>query len=148
MSPRTITDPSGRVIITEHDDRDTPFALIVGQVINVRGISAFSELVRLPMERARRGHLLLSGNVQTTAAFTGQYVAMELNVVGYVGASPTTLLYTAMDSNLNLAQFTWDEPETYGAIGIEARQLVDGLPSGTATGIAQLTFTLSGFYWR
>lgn len=148
MEQKTTRDPSGRVTIYETDDRDTPFPIVAGQVISARGVAAFSELIRVPMERARRGHLLISANVVTNAAFANQYVCIEINIVGYIGAAATTLLYTAVDSNLNLATFGWDEPLSLAAIGIEARQNVDGLASGSATGIDFLTFTLAGTYWR
>lgn len=146
--PRTTRDPSGRVTIVENDDRDTPFPIIQPGPANVAGVAAFAELVRIPMERARRGQLFLSGSVITTAAFTGQYVYIDLHVLGYIGAAPSVLFRTAMDSNQNLADFAWEDPETYSSLGIEARQVVDGAASGVTTGIQILTFTVAGTYWR
>jgi hypothetical protein len=146
--PRTFRDPSGRVTITETDDRDTAFPIIVSQPADVRGIAAFSELVRIPLERARRGQLFMSATVQTNGSFTGAFVCIEVNVVGYIASAPTKIMATAMDSNINLVSFSWDEPESYSALGIEARQIVDGAASGTTTGIDALNFSVAGTYWR
>jgi hypothetical protein len=146
--PRTIRDPSGRVTITETDDRDTSFPIIVSQPVNVRGIAQFSELVRIPLERARRGHLILSASVRTNLLFLAQFVFIEVNVVGYVASAPQVLMRSAMDSNSNLVTFHWDVPETFGSLGIEARQNVNGRPSGDTTGIDDLNFSVAGSYWR
>jgi hypothetical protein len=145
---RTYRDPSGRVIIEERDDRDTSFAITTPQPGDVRGLSAFSEIIRIPLERARRGHLVLSALIATTAAFTNQFLAIEVNVVGYVGSSGTVVAATALDNNFNLVEFSWDQPSTYAAIGIEAREIIDGQPSGSSTGIGTLTVSLAGTYWR
>lgn len=145
---RTTRSPDGRVTIVETDDRDTPFPIIVSSQISVRGIPAFSELVRIPLERARRGHLLLSASVQTNAAFVSQFVFIEVNIVGYVASAPQVLMRAAMDGNSNLISFAWDEPECYSSLGIEARQVVNGIPSGAATGIDVLGFSVAGTYWR
>jgi hypothetical protein len=146
--PRTTRSPDGRVTIVETDDRDTPFPIIVSSQISVRGIPAFSELVRIPLERARRGHLLLSASVQLNPGFVAQFVFMEVNVVGYVASAPQVLMRAAMDRNSNLVSFAWDEPECYSSLGIEARQVVNGIPSGDATGIDVLGFSVAGTYWR
>jgi hypothetical protein len=90
----------------------------------------------------------LSASVRTDAAFLGQFVFIELNVIGYVASAPQVLMRTAMDSNTNLVTFRWDVPETYGALGIEARQNVNGQPSGDPTGIVDLNFSVAGTYWR
>lgn len=145
--PQTTTIP-GVVTIVEKDDRGQPYALIQSQPANVLGLGVFSELVRIPLTRARRGHLLLSGNVQTSGAFPGQYVAIEINVVGFVGAAPTRLYATALTNLFNLVAFGWEEPETYSSLAFEARQIVDGQPSFVSTGITLLTFTIAGTYWR
>jgi hypothetical protein len=146
--PRTTRDPSGRVTIVETDDRGSPFPIIVSQPVNVRGIAAFSELVRIPMERARKGHLLLSALVRTNGLFLAQFVFVEINVVGYVASAPQVLMRTALGANTNLVTFSWDEPDTYGSLGIEARQNVDGQPSGDTAGIDDLNFSVAGTYWR
>lgn len=148
VETRTTTDPSGRVIITEHDDRGSPVPLISPQVISVLGIAAFSELLRFPLERARRGHLFISGTVSTNGSFTGQYVCIDIQVVAYIGAAATIVWGTAMDSNLNQAEFAWDQPQSYASLAIQARQVVDGLPSGVTTGIDVLSLTAAGTYWR
>ena len=148
VESRTTTDPSGRVTIVEKDDRGSSYPIILSQNIDVRGISAFSELGRITLERARKGHLFLSATAQTNGAFTGSFVAIEVKVVGYVASAASVLLYTAMDSNINLVNFAWDEPNSYTALGIEARQIVDGLASGTTTGIDFLNFSVAGTYWR
>jgi hypothetical protein len=144
---RSFRDPTGRVVIEEKDDRDSPFPLLTPGALDVRGIAAFSELVRLSTERARKGHLTLSGQVATSGAFTGQFACMEIHVIGYVASTPTILLSSALGAG-GLLSFSWDEPESYSALGIEAQQIVDGAPSGDATGIDVLSFAVAGTYWR
>lgn len=145
--PVITTDPTGRVVIQESDDRDTGFP-IVTPPYSVLGIADFSVLAQVPLERARRGVLLITGNVVTNASFTGSFVVLEMNVIGWISGSPTVIMSLALDSNIPVATCEWDVPETYSAVGIEARQNVDGLPSGVTTGITTLAFSLAGTYWR
>jgi hypothetical protein len=148
LEPKTITDATGRVRIIERDDRDQPYPLIQTQPASVLGVGTFSEVLRLEMLRARRGQLFLSASINTTAAFLGQYAAVAYNVVGYLGAAGTVLMRSGLSNYFPLASYEWEEPETYSAISIEARQIVDGLPSTVQTGIQTLSLTCYGFYWR
>jgi hypothetical protein len=146
-STRTLRDPSGRVVIEETDDRDTPFALLIPQPLDVRGVGAFAELARLLTDRARKGHLTISCQASTTGAFTGQYLCADIRIIGYVASSPTVLMSSALGAGA-LLSFSWDEPESYSGIGIEARQIVDGAPSSSTTGVALLGLAVAGTYWR
>jgi len=154
---RTLTDPTGRVIIVEHDDRDTCDTWNSPQpTYNVAQVAAFTELGKLPLDLVdgtgarvvyRRGTLLVTSNVIAIAGFAQQYLCIELNILGYIGSTPIVLARTAMDSNLNTYRHSWDLPESYSAIGFEARQNVDGAASGAA--VAQtLVFAVSARLWR
>jgi hypothetical protein len=144
---RTV-DPSGRVIITESDDRGAPYTLFQSQPASVLGIASFTEVLRLEMLRARRGHLYLSASVVTTAAFTGQYLAVAYNVVGYRGSAGSVLFRSGLGANFNLSSFEWNDPETYNSLAVEARAVIDGVGSSTTTGIVVLSLSVSGTYWR
>jgi len=148
VDPVVTRTPDGRVEIVEVDDRDTAYPLLVTAPANILGLSGFSEVYRFPLERARRGQLILSANVATTAAFVNQYVYIEVNVIAYLASAPILVHRTGLDANINLVTFDWDVPSTYGAIGIQAREVVDGLPSSINTGISALQLSAAGFYWR
>jgi len=143
-----VTTPDGRVVIVETDDRDTAFGLLTSQPADCRGLNAFSEVFRLPMTRARRGHLLLSANIATSAAFVNQYIYIETMIVAYLASAPIIMLRTALDSNINLLEWRWDVPESYGALGIQAQAVIDGQPSSVTTGVLALQLSAAGFYWR
>jgi hypothetical protein len=143
------TGPGGvRVRIVENDDRGQPYPLIQSQPANILGMSVYQEVVRLEMVRARMGQIFVSASIATTAAFTGQYVAIGYNVVGYLGSAGSVLLRSGLSNTFNLAAYTWEEPESYSSLAIEARQIVDGLPSGVTTGITVLSLAIAGTYWR
>jgi hypothetical protein len=146
--PQTTRDPSGRVRITEWDDRGQPYNLFQSQPASVLGIPSFSEVLRLEMEHARRGHLYIAASVVTNASFTGQYVGIAYNVVGYRGSAGAVLFRSGLAGTFNLASFEWDDPESYNSLAIEARQVVDGVGSSTTTGIVVLSLSVSGTYWR
>lgn len=147
--PTTVTDASGRVIITTKDDRDTPFGFQSPNAISINGLAAFSEVFRFELTRARRGHVLLSANVATDGSFANQYVYIEVNVLAYVGATPAVVMRTGLDQNLPQVKWTWDVPDTYSQIGIEARMIVDGkAPTGAVVGVDSLTLAAIGTYWR
>jgi hypothetical protein len=146
--PQTTVDPTGRVRIIEKDDRGQPFSLFQSQPASVLGVGAFSEVLRLEMLRARRGQLFLAASIFTTTAFTNQYVAIAYNVVGFLGAAGSVLMRSGLTNTFPIASFEWEEPETYSALAIEARQIVDGVPSAVQTGIQTLNLTCYGFYWR
>ncbi len=145
---RAVKDPTGRVVVEETDDRDTAFPLVMTSPGNVAGLSDFSMLWRQDLIRARRGHVILSANVITTAAFVRDFACIELNVVAYVASSAQVVFSTAIDSNIPLAEYEWDTPDAFGALAIEARQNVNGAGDSDVTGIATMTFTVAGFYWR
>lgn len=148
VEPKIWQDPSGRVRVVESDDRGMPFNLFQSQPASVLGIPTLSEVLRLEMEHARRGHLYISSNIVTTAAFTGQYVAIAYTVVGYRGSAGSVLFRSGLAGAFNLAEFKWDEPETYSSLAVEARQIVDGAGSSVVTGITVLTLSVFGTYWR
>lgn len=151
------TDPSGRVTVHEIDDRGLADTWTAPQALDVRARGQFTELARIICDSTDsfgrrvlyvRGCLFLSAIVVPGAAFTQQYLGMEINVTGYVGSTPILLKRIGMDQSLsNQARYIWDGPEAFQAIGIEARQIVNGLPDGTVTPQA-LTLGLVARLWR
>lgn len=145
---KAYTDPSGRVKVVEHDDRDSPFPILTTQPINCIGIAAFSEMLRYPLTRARRGHIYLSGNVVTTAAFTSQFLAVDVRVIGFIASAPSVVFQTALSATFALAEYSWEDPKSFTALGIEVRQNINGAGSGVTTGIQVLSLSVAGTYWR
>lgn len=136
------------VKIEETDDRDRPYPLAAQASFSVKGLDQFNVIYQEPLIRARRAALMVAVSVATTSAFTGQFVGVEFNVLGYSLAGGDVIYRGALDGFLPMHSIEWEEPFTYNSIGLEARQIIDGLPSGVTTGIGTLALSISGFYWR
>lgn len=162
MDPSQATlDAAGRVHIVETDDRGQADTWTAPQALDVRQRGAFTELARIPLDFNQidpqtgqshrvlyvRGSLILSATVIPGSSFTNQYLAMEINVVGYVGSSASLLKRIGLDNNQNQSRYIWDGSEAWQSIGIEARQIVDGVPDGT-TAVQQLTLGAVARLWR
>ena len=89
--------------------------------------------------RARREHL-------TPAGFTGDTLVLEVNLVGYIGALPTIVDRGSLSQTSPSRRFRFDDVENYTAVGVEARQVVDGVPNSTAIPAA-FQFQLFGLFW-
>jgi hypothetical protein len=146
-----IKDGTGRVLRTrELDDRFELFPIIMTAPVNARGTGTdFQEVWRTAdMQRARAGHVTFSFNAEyddVTRTFANLY--LEVNVLGYVGNSATVVMYTTIDMN-TLAEFEWDDPETYSNLAFEVRQNIDGVVTPVTTGIVSCFFNVQGGYWR
>ncbi len=146
-----LKDPTGRVIRTrELDDRFERFPIIMTAPVNAMGTGpAFQEVWQSEgMERARAGHVTFSFDAQyddTTRLFS--LLCLEVNVIGYVGNTPTLVLYTTIDQN-GLGEYEWDDPDTFSKIAFEVRQNIDGVNTPDTTGIDACTFQIQGAYWR
>lgn len=149
--PEVLKDSTGRHIRTrELDDRFERFPIIMVAPVNARGTGpAFQEVWKTEgMERARAGHVTFSFDAQyddTTRTFSNLY--LEVNVIGYVGNTPTVVLYTTLDMN-GIGEFEWDDPDTFSNLAFEVRQNVDGVVTGSVVGIVSVTFNVQGAYWR
>lgn len=144
---REVQDPSGRVVVREIDDRGESFPIVQSAPANVRGLDVFQEVFRTEsMARARRGQITFNIDTILTDSFGG-FLMVEVNVVGFVGGASEVLQYCTIDPN-QLAEFRWEEPQSYSAIALEARQNVNGVNTSDTTGITQLRLNISGRYWR
>lgn len=122
------------MVIHTKDDQGEPERYNNPAPADFRQQSAFSEKITIPMNRDenqgayRLGTLLLTAQVIPGSAFTGTLLALECRVIGYIGAAPTTIKSTIFGAFLNQDVIGFDDTTSYDAIGIEGRQLVDGLP--------------------
>lgn len=147
---REIRTEDNRLIYREKDDRGSRVPIVQPRPANCRGIGSFTEVWRESLESARRGHLMLSANVEFDDTFAGSFLLLEVNVVGYVGAAGSVLFRTVLggDFDPTPVEFWWDEPETYNAIALEARQNNSGQPAPTVLGVVRADLMVNGSYWR
>ena len=140
----TVVDESGRVHITL--TRDNPLNVVVTQNYSAINAGAFVELARLDMNEVTRGQLIIGSSIAQPAGFTGDSLIMEINVIGYLGSTPTIVDRGALSQSSTSRRFRFDDVENYTALGIEARQMVNGLPNSTATPLT-LSFQGFGLFW-
>lgn len=114
--------------------------------------SSFTEKIQIPMGRSdtqgayRLGTLLLTAQVTPGPAFSGTVLALEVLVIGYIGTAATIIKSTIFGAFLNQDVIGFTDDTSYDTIGIQGRQLVDGLPSSVA--VQTLTLQASGRFTR
>lgn len=146
-------DGQGRVVVHLKDDRGEPEKWNNPATVDFRASSAFQEKIVIPMERDdtkgsfRTGTLLLNAQVVPGAAFTGTLLALEILVIGYVGTSPTTIKSTVFGAFITQDVIGLDDTTSYDTIGIQGRQVVDGVPDST-TPVQILSLQVSGRFTR
>lgn len=106
----------------------------------------FSEIVKVPLDGVSRGQLVIGSSIAPPAGFTGTTLLMEINVIGYMGALRTIVDRGVLSATSPNRRFHFDDVDTYTAIGVEARQVVDGVPNSTVTP-AQFLLQGTGLFW-
>lgn len=153
MQTSQIRDASGRVVVHTVDDRGEPEDWNNPAPGDFSGTSSFVERITIPMNRSndhgsfRLGTLLLAANVIPGPAFPNTLLALEVLVVGYVGTAGTIIKRTIFGAFFNQDVIPFDDGGSYDAIGIQGRQLVDGLPNG-AVAVVALSVQASGRFTR
>lgn len=136
---QTITDDSGQVRIVEHDDRGEP-DFWTSQAANVRQWGAFAEAISVPMAREpsagrgsfRIGTLFISAQVIGPVDTSGiDYVCLEAQVVGYVGAAGTIIKRMTFGGAATDDLVRFDDSSSFDRIAILAQQNVNGFPDGS-----------------
>jgi hypothetical protein len=140
----TVMDESGRVHITL--TRDNPLNVVVTQNYSAINGATFVELARLDMDEVTRGQIIIGSSISPPAGFSGDSLIMEINIVGYLGATPTIVDRGALSQFSTARRFRFDDVENYTALGVEARQMVNGLPNSSATPLS-LSFQAFGLFW-
>lgn len=147
--PDVIKDSSGKVVRTRDvDDRGERFPIFQVKPAACLGIVGFTEVFRLNIVRARRGQLILTLDLNadvTTAAFINAW--LDVRIVGWVGGAGQILDFFTLD-RFGMADFSWDDPESYEAISVEVQQNIDGINTATAPGLRQMNLNVGGAYWR
>lgn len=144
---RTIHEGSGRVVIEESDDRGTVESWNLAQAADMRGVGAFKEIARVETRGRARGQVLVTGQVVAGGAFTGNYLYVEFNIVGYVGSQPTIVARGCIGQKNPQQRYTFEDVDAFDELAIEARQVVDGAASSNTTAQAAL-LSASGRFWR
>lgn len=153
LSSEQITDGSGRVVLHLKDDRGEPEKWNNPVTVDFRQSASFNEKITIPMERDstkgsfRVGTLLLNAQVVPGPTFTGTLLALEILVIGYMGTSPTTIKSTVFGAFITQDVIGLTDDTSYDSIGIQGRQVVDGLPDSTAP-VAILSLQVSGRFTR
>lgn len=147
-----VKDGSGRVTIKELDDRGEP-ELYVSNTEDCRGTSVFTEKIAIPFRRipdAKKGSYvlgLLLVAAQVTDGSGADTVALEANVLGYVGSAPTVIRRMVFGPGASLQAVRFDVTDTFERVALEARVLVNGVPDGT-TVITAASLQASGRFYR
>lgn len=154
MLTSQIEDGSGRVVVHTKDDRGEPESYNAPQVGDFSASGVFEEKITITMNREEGGHgsyrlgtLLLNAQVVPGPTFTGTFLALEVQVIGYIGTSPTVIKSTIFGAFINQDVVTFTDEVSYDYIGLAGRKLVDGVPDAT-TAVQALTLQASGRFTR
>ncbi len=148
-----VQDGSGRLVLKIKDDQGEPESFNNPASADFALCGAFQEKITIDMNRSdtrgayRLGTILLAAQINPGTGFTGTLLALEVLVIGYIGTAPTTIKSTIFGAFLNQDVVGLDDTTSYDSIGIQGRQLVDGLPSSTGP-IGALTLQVSGRFTR
>lgn len=157
MVASSYTDPQGRVVVNLKDDSGRPYKF-VSNAIPIVGQSMFIEVLSIPLSQDDqltpprpnlvRGQIFLGAQISFDAAAL-QYVLADVVVIGYVGSTGTVLHRAQLgaDPDASLLRVTFEEDDTFDKIGVEARCIVNGQPSASATGIAQANISALAIMW-
>jgi hypothetical protein len=141
----TWIDPaSGRTHVIIKESR--PFNLFASKSSDASRVSTFAELVKVPLDGVSRGQLAIGSSISPPAGFAGTTLLMEINVIGYMGALRTIVDRGVLSATAPSRRFHFDDVDTYTALGIEVRQVIDGAPNNTVTP-AQFSLQGTGLFW-
>ena len=120
---------------------------ISSELVDVRGQQAFVEVFRREIKGAGRGQLVITADVFGGSAFLDQFLAVEVQTIGYLGSTPTVLARAALSRTHNQQRVEFSEEDSFDVIAVEARQIVNGAPSG-ATTPQRVAVGVQGRFWR
>lgn len=100
---------------------------------DVRGFAGWTEACTFDeVEGRSRGQCVISGNV--VAAGAGEdHVVVQVRLVIYIGSGPIILASDVIGLASPIVRVPIDLTEWIDRVTVEARQIVDGAPSGSAT---------------
>lgn len=157
MEVKAITDASGRVLVTLHDDSGRPYKF-VSDAIPILGQLNFTEVLAIPLTKDDtltpprptlvRGQIFLGAQIAFDAAAL-DYVLADVVVIGYVGSTGTVLRRAQLGANqdASLLRITFEADDTFDKIGVEARCIVNGQPSAAVANINQANISAVALMW-
>ena len=147
MERTVVQDGSGRLRIIEKDRRGEVESYSSPQVMSCVGLGEFVEKESIAVKGIARGQILITANVIAGAAFAGEMLALDVQVVGYQGTTASVVAAASLSDTQNQLVYEFGESETFDRLAIEARQNVDGEASGVTTP-SMLSFSTVGTFWR
>lgn len=145
----TTQDALGRqTIVTLHDDRGEPYGF-VSNGVDIRGKSIYGEIISIPFTpdktaqpKARpalkRGQILVSAHVSFRVGALN-YVLADLQILGFIGSTGTVIASAQLGGACSAVRIPFGDIDTFDRISINARMLVNGVPSSVTTDILDAT---------
>jgi len=135
LQGKTITDPSGRAVVTFHDDRGAPYKF-ASNAVDVTGNVNFVDAIAIPLHADEtqspprpcltHGQILITGQSSLAAGSAHDFLLADVRVTGYVGSIGTVIGRAQIGGDQPMMRVTFDDEDTFDRIVIEARQCVDG----------------------
>lgn len=147
-----VQEGSGRVVIKETDDRGEP-ELYFGNTKDCRGTSTFTEKETITFRRnpdVKKGSYVLGillVAAQVTDGTGADHIALEVNVLGYVGSAPSVIRRMVFGPGAGLQLVRFDTTDTYERVALEARVMLNGAPS-SSTAITAASLQATGRFYR
>ncbi len=141
-----VQDGSGRVRIVQKDEAATQYS---SSSIDLSRRSEVQQLITIDVEGVTRGQRLVTATVADDPASgpAHQYLYADCLVVGHIGPTPVLLGRFALDSAQNQARIEFGDAQTFQALSVWGRQVVDGAGDSQVTPKA-LTLQATGTFWR
>lgn len=155
MGASVVQDESGRVHV-HVDDSSLVSISPVSQPVGASG--ALVEVLRVPLQvppadgrpgiflPVTRGQIVLGSSINAPATLTTRDLTMEVALVGYVGAQGIVIDRGVLSAGYPTRRLRVEAEEPYTALGVLARQLVDGAPDPTVTP-PSFQVQLTGLFW-
>lgn len=155
MPVTTLEDSSGRVHV--HIDESTPLDFLTPFSQPVGNSGAMQEVLRVPLKLppregqntfgtpVTRGQIVLGSSIAPPAGLT-KNLTMEVALIGYVGAQGMVIDRGVLSATYTTRRFRLEAEEPFTALGIEARQLVDGAPDSSVIP-PSFQVQLTGLFW-
>lgn len=155
MGMNVVQDESGRVHVHVDDSSQLVSISPLSQTVGNSG--DLVEVLRVPLQvpaaagrpgiflPVTRGQILLGSSINAPAGFT-QNLTMEVALVGYLGAQGIVIDRGVLSAGYPTRRARVESEEPYTALGLLARQLVDGAPDSTVNP-PSFQVQISGLFW-
>ncbi len=155
MATQIVQDESGRVHV--HVDDNSKLVAISPLSQNVGNSGDLVEVMRVPLQvppsedrpgillPVTRGQIVLGSSINAPAGLT-KTLTMEVALVGYVGAQGIIIDRGVLSAGYPTRRMRVESEEPYTALGVLARQLLDGAPDSTVLP-PSFQVQITGLFW-